>query len=847
MSRPPIHRLVPSPRGTDATRYFAPDFAALVALAETVARDHHGIEIPAKGRGLALTLIELPALVAHVLGEHQSLYAREAYLGSALEADNLTRHARRLAYSPDPGVAATGLAVFTVKAGLSGTLPKGFALQSSPLGEAKAETYETLAEAHLDAAWNAILPVKAQVADPVQTSNAVVELGLAERHGLDAGEIVLLRGRGQVGVFRVVDAHSGARPSRIGLQHIGGHGFGDAGTEADWQSGYFIEARPKIEARLFGWNAQGALWPASAISVPAGYSAPAATTVGTKAFGYEAPASTNAALMLAEAIAPPAVKSRVAVIGATGATPYQVGQVGEAVATFVRGEVVQQAEVAATTPPTTAPGFTVVFQNRVIETRLAARVTALGLQTLPGLVAKTWGSFPLDSRVLADWSKEIAVTKMVANRAEVGPEIAVAADLSAMRPGRAVILRRLSTGEVRAATVASVKAPGAVAHWSVVLEVAGGFPTGWQLGDVELLANVLRVSHGETRTEIVGSSDGVTPHQAFALKKVPVTRLPGALGAEIALDLRVDGVLWDRATDFHAQGPEARIYATENAADGTVTVRFGGEGRGAIPPAGRRNVTAEYREGLGVKGNAGAGRVNRIRKASPLLAAVTNPLAILGGADPAGPVDIARQAVRPVRVFDRAVSIEDHADLALLFPSIVRAAARWLDAGGVELVAADADGNGPADMQAFMAFLDARRDTGMPLTVVAPQAVGVTLELRIERDPAWLAEAVRLTVEEALFGGANGPGLFTFAGRELSAPQSLSGLYARLLGLPGVVAAEAVRFQLSATRTGIGQAPVADIIHASTRQWLKLDPSSLAIQMVEPGLMDRALTGEGAT
>ena len=130
MSRPPIHRPAPSPRSAAAGRYFGPDFAALVALAEAVARDRHGIEIPAKGRGLARTLIELPALLAHILGEHQSLYAREAFLASAALPDNLGRHARKLAYRPDPGVAATGLAAFTVKPGLSGVLAPGFALQS---------------------------------------------------------------------------------------------------------------------------------------------------------------------------------------------------------------------------------------------------------------------------------------------------------------------------------------------------------------------------------------------------------------------------------------------------------------------------------------------------------------------------------------------------------------------------------------------------------------------------------------------------------------------------------------------------------------------------------------------
>ena len=846
MSRPPIHRSVPSPRGNTQDRYFGPDFGALVALAETVARDHHGIEIAAKGRGLARTLIELPALLAHVLGEHQNLYAREAYLGSARLADNLSRHARRLAYSPDPGVAAVGVAAFTVKPGLVGTLPKGFALQSSPLGEAKAETYETLAETYVCAGWNAIRPAQAEVSDPVKTDHGHVILGLVARHGLEEGEIVLLRGRGKVGVFRVAEAFIDVKPPRIGLYSIGGYGFAVPGTEADWKSGYDIQARPKIDARLFGWNASAGVWSASALASSAVYMAPpGAAVAGTVSSGYAAPPQPHEALMLAEAIIPPVRESLVAVIGPTSATPYSVGQVGETVAAFVRGEVIAQPKITTTTPASGPQVVTVTTQNTVIETQFSARVTTLALLKLPDAAPKRWSSFPLDARVLADWSKEIAVMEMIPNRAALQPEFAVAADLSAMRPGRSVILRQISTGAVRAATVSAVKAPGVLPDWSIVLDVAGGFPVDWQIGDAEVLGNVARISHGETKTEILGSSDGVTPHQILALKTSPVTRLPGALGAEIALELRVDGVLWDRQEDFHDQGADARIFTTETAADGRVSVLFGGEGRGAIPQAGKRNVTAEYREGLGTRGNAGAGRVSRIRKASPLLATVSNPLGISGGADPADVAGVARQAVRPVKVFDRAVSIEDHADLALLFPSVARAAARWLDAGGIELVAADADGNGLADIQAFLAFLDARRDTGLPLTIVAPQAVDLVVDLRVERDAAWLAEEVRLTVEEALLGDTSQHGLFTFAGRELSAPQSLSGLYAWLLDLPGLAAVEAVRFHLSALGTGAGETLVADIIHANTRQWLRLSPSSLTIQMVEPGLLDRALTGGG--
>jgi predicted phage baseplate assembly protein len=408
-----------------------------------------------------------------------------------------------------------------------------------------------------------------------------------------------------------------------------------------------------------------------------------------------------------------------------------------------------------------------------------------------------------------------------------------------MRPGRTVILRHVASGTALAATLARLQAPaGPGAPWAVTLAPAEGaaIPADFTRSTVEILGNVARVSHGEATTEIVGGSDGVTPHQRFTLKGAPVTRLPGAMGAEIALSVRVGGVLWDLREDFHETDADTRALRAETDAEGSVTLHFGGEGRGAVPPAGRRSIEASYREGLGRIGDIEAGRLVRIRKASPLLDTVTNPLPVRGGADPASADDLVQQATRPARLFDRAVSVADHADLALLFPGVVRAAARWTGQA-IAVTAADATGAGIADLAALRAFLDARRDTGLPLLLLDPQAVDIAITLRVERDAAYLADAVRLGVQEALLGAGPPPGLFTFAGRALSAPQSLSGLYARLRPLPGVTGLEATRFAL-APATG-----VADILHATDRQWLRLLSASLDVTIVEPGLLTQDLQG----
>jgi hypothetical protein len=856
MSRPPVHRGARSPRGIgDAGsargRYFGPDFASLVALAEDLARERHGIEIPAKGRGLARTLIEIPALLAHILGEHQSLYARESFIGSAQLQESLTRHARRLAYTLDAGVAATGLAVLTVKAGITGKLAAGFALQSSPKGEVKAQTYETLLATELDAAWNAMRPADATVPTEVVIKDGLVELPLLTRHGLDRGAVVLLEGKGRTGVFRVEDPFAAAAPPRILLRRLDGP---SGETWNDAAEGFRMRIHPRIEARIFGWSANAALYPPEKLEVPRAYTA---TAFQDKLrYGYKLPADIGSELLLAETIEPQGKGSLVALLSETGVEALEIGGTADRAVLFVRGEMMQLPDptgggtIAGPRDATVAPGFlglgelvsiTVPTRDQVVESSLSARVTALALRQVGTGAPRAWDEddpFPLDATLLADWADAVEVAPVIPNPARFEVDVLLDADLARMRPGRQVILRHVETREAIEARVASIRSPVAADDpWRIRLAPGSEIPAGWRKGSVEILGNVAQVSHGEAKAEEVGGSDGVTPHQAFALRKAPVTRVPSALGAEIALELRVAGVLWDRVEDFHGRTGADRVYRTETDAQGTVTVVFGGEGRGAVPPAGKRNIAAAYRTGLGSLGNIEGGRLSRIRKASPLIDAVTNPLPLGGGADPAGRDDIALQATRPVRVFDRAVSVADHADLALLFPGVARASARWSDAAGIELVAADAAGDGIADQAALLAFLDARRDTGAPLVLVDPEAVPVHLTLRVERDRAWRADAVRHAVEEALIGQGPPQGIFTFAGRGFSEPQSLSGLYARVLDIPGVAGAEALRFSFSV------DGGLADILHASDRQWLTTIPADLDLRIVEPGLLTRDAGG----
>lgn len=841
MSRPPIPRAAPSPRGIDTeqgqTAYFGPRFADLVALAEALARDPDGVavpggtdrlapgivEIPGKDRGLARTLVEIPALFAHILGEHQSHYAAEAFLGTATRADSLIRHGRKLAYVPDQGVAATGLAVFTVKPGLSGEVPVHFALQSEPKGAIKSQTYETLETAEVRAAWNEIRPVAARHPTPVVFDGDLVTVPVTAPPGLATGDIVLLRGQGKSAVCEVVQSELQSLRLRRLSQGSESTGAWPAYSASD---PYVILARPDTVARVFGHAADPVTFPPAQVADPALYVAPTATVPNRSGYSVTGISSGSYtpgnSLILAEAVDAPEPGAQIALVRGTGTRPLVVTQSREAAVSFRTGALL--AIPQPDPPPANFP------TSQLVERSTSARATLLDLATAGGS-ALSWSSLPLDGTVYMGWTRSIAVAPDQPNPAPLTATVVLDADLDGIAPGRQVIVCRVSDATAAAAVIQRLDpvADG----WQVILGFQdGAVASSFTMGDVVLHANAVPVSHGETTTEVLGASDGVTPHQEFPLKKPGVTRISSATGSRLELEVRVNGVLWDLVEDFHAIPPEGRVAAARADADQQLTLRFGGEGRGAVPPSGARNITAEYRSGLGRIGDAEAGRLTRIRKASPILGGVTNPLPLAGGADPAGPDDMRRQATRPILTFDRAVSLQDHADLALLFPGVARAAARWLDRGAIELIAADAAGAAPTDSAGLRAFLDARRDTQIPLALLTPQPVDIGLSLRVERDRAWLADAVRQAVRDRLLAtDPDAPGLFTFAARSFSQPQSLSGLYSRLLDLDGVTGVEAARFALLPA-TG-----VADILHATDRQWLRLAPSDLVVDVVDPGAL----------
>ncbi len=592
MSRPPRphpRRLLTETRpGARGLRDYLPrEHADFLEHQRRLAREELGIISSNEEGDFARTLMDMSAVLAHVLGVYQDRYARESFLGTAQSAHSLVQHGRRLGYEPDPGLSATGFVVLTIHRGLEGVVRKGLALSSSPFGEKKAQHYETLDD-----------------------------------------------------------------------------------VRVDWRHNLLKVARP----------------------LPA-----------------DEP---------------------------------------------VHGSVEVEGEL-----PGLAPG-----QHVLLST--------------------------LDDQV-----HEVAEVSAV--RTVVDP----------LEPAK----------------------PRTALTWTLV-ERSGAVGRSWTRGDLKLRGNVVRISHGRAAEQVLGDSDGTQPFLRFALPDPRVTHLPGADRAEPVVEVRVGGVPWSRVEDFLGSGPEDRHYLLQRDEAQVTRILFGDGRNGAIPPTGKRHITASYRVGLGVLGNAEAGQVSRIPRAHPLVSRATNPLPIHGGAEPAGASEVRTQSTRFIRTFGRAVSVQDHADLALLFPGVARASARWalLESGqqGIQLVVATstAEPLGTEARQALLAFLDERRDTGLPLELRAPEPLDLVLGLFLEVLPGHTEEAVRRRISEALLGErAEAPGLFTFLGRELGQPVHLSHVHAALDDLPGIAL-------LSVTRLGLAGSPegeVGEVLSAAPYQWLRLRAANL--------------------
>jgi uncharacterized phage protein gp47/JayE len=184
--------------------------------------------------------------------------------------------------------------------------------------------------------------------------------------------------------------------------------------------------------------------------------------------------------------------------------------------------------------------------------------------------------------------------------------------------------------------------------------------------------------------ELIGTSTG-EPGMEFELGETPV--------ADGSIELYVqDGDIftkWTQVQHIIDYGPTDQIFTVTSDEDNVVTVKFGDGVSGVIPTI-YAEVRAKYNVGGGVEGNVDADTLTTLDtlpglsevQVSAIQSAITvnNPDVAVGGADPEETDQIRVAAALALRANNRAVTLQDYADLSIAVTGVGKAnaeAAVW--------------------------------------------------------------------------------------------------------------------------------------------------------------------------
>jgi hypothetical protein len=335
--------------------------------------------------------------------------------------------------------------------------------------------------------------------------------------------------------------------------------------------------------------------------------------------------------------------------------------------------------------------------------------------------------------------------------------------------------------------IVEVALPGDKKH--TFLQFAKPLAYTYKRNSVTIYANVVRATHGETRTEVLGSGDGSKALQEFALRQSPLTYLaaPTPAGAESTLQVRVNDILWHEAESLAGLKPADRSYVLETGDAGKTTVIFGNGQSGARLPTGVENVKAVYRTGIGRPGNVRAEQISLLSTKPLGVKSVINPLRASGGADKESRDQARRNVPLALLALDRLVSVQDYQDFARTYAGIGKASARRLSDRSrqlVHLTIAGAD-NIPIDTTSdlYLNLLQALRqfgDPNEPLRIDLAEVLFLVISAKVRLLPDYQLESVEPKIRGKLLD------TFSFDRRQLGQPVFQSEVLSVIQSIAGV-------------------------------------------------------------
>jgi hypothetical protein len=329
--------------------------------------------------------------------------------------------------------------------------------------------------------------------------------------------------------------------------------------------------------------------------------------------------------------------------------------------------------------------------------------------------------------------------------------------------------------------------PGDKTHSSLIF--ANKLAYTYKRDTVVIYGNVVKATHGETRSEVLGSGDATRALQAFTLKQPPLTYVsaPTTEGIESTLHVRVNDIEWHLVDTLAGLQPQDRKFVTKTDDDDKTTVIFGNGEQGARAPTGVENVKAVYRNGIGKGGNVKAGQISLLMTKPLGVREVINPLRASGGADKETRDQARRNVPVALKALDRLVSTVDYADFARTYAGIGKASARRLFDGHRQVVYLTIAGvdDIPIDknLDLYRNLRKALLKFGDPyqaLQIEARELIALVISAKVQVQPDYMWEAVEPKIRAALVD------TFSFDRRELGQSVFLSQIISAIQAVAGV-------------------------------------------------------------
>ncbi len=310
---------------------------------------------------------------------------------------------------------------------------------------------------------------------------------------------------------------------------------------------------------------------------------------------------------------------------------------------------------------------------------------------------------------------------------------------------------------------------------------------------VTIHANVAEATHGETNREVLGSGNGAAANQRFKLRKKSMTYIPAVTptGGESALEVRVNGILWEQVRELDGLSKNDKKYIIRQDDEGFTTIIFGDGINGARLPTGVENVVATYRSGIGFAGNVGTGSLKLIQNKPLGVKSVINFQAPYGSGEPESR-DMARTASpKTVLTLDRVVSLKDYESFAMGVAGIEKAQAASFLIGEkriVHLTVAGSQGEttapGSGNYGGLIDTIKAFRDPMEEVLAESYQLRTFGVIMRILVDSQYETQTVEMAIRLAM------QETFSFENRDFGQDVTPSEVTSIFHSVEGVVAAD---------------------------------------------------------